>query len=275
MSGVFKFHNKLHRANHHTIGGTGNSIPDAGTDPIASQDFPFLGVFFNTLTDNSRSYNINTNSFEWWASYKTVNALSGIWAPTLSVWTTVNALSDNWNLGYSGYTTYFANSAEYEATYSTVSANSAIWGSPYIMYTNIPQQYTKSKTFSAQDLEVSIFDTVEWNLSSQQVCFVTLTKNISVLNPVPSISNFNRGGLYTMVLVQDSTGGWDASFGTAYRFPETQNRTNIIGTSADSTTILNFICDGLLLYADVVKTFPKPPPEPVIPLLYLIGSLHE
>jgi hypothetical protein len=259
MSGVYKFHNKLHRANHHTIIGNGNPIPDAGTDPIASQAFPFLGVFYNLLTDSGRSFNILTNSLEWWSSYKTVESLSAIWAPTLSVWTTVNQLSTYWNLGYDGYTTFKSNSSIYESTYTTVSANSAIWGSPYIVYTNIPQQFTKSKTFSGQDLTVSVLDdTVSWNLSSQQICFITLTKNISVLNPYPIITNSNKGGLYTMVLSQDAIGGWDASFDTSYRFPETTNRTNIIGTSANSTTVLNFVCDGVLMYADVVKTFPSP-----------------
>lgn len=271
MSGIYKFHNKLHRANHHTIAGTGNTIPDAGTDPIASEAFPFLGIFYNLLTNNERTFNISTNSYEWWASYKTVNSLSGFWAPTLSVWTTVNSLSDNWNLGYDGYLTFHANSAKYESTYSIVSANSAIWGSPYIMYTNIPQQFTHSKTFSGQDLGVDVLDTVNWNLSTQQICFITLTKNISVANPYPYINSSNKGGLYTMVLKQDAVGGYDASFDTAYRFPETINRSNIISTSANSTTIINFVCDGVLMYGDVIKAFPEPPPEP---LYYLIGSLH-
>lgn len=270
MSGIYKFHNKLHRANHHTILGPGNSIPDAGTDPIASQQQPFLGIFYTVLTDNSRSYNIPTNSFEWWAAYNTVYTLSSIWAPTFSVWTTVNSLSDNWNLGYDAYLTFYSNSAKYESAFTVVSANSAVWGSPYIMYTNIPQEYTHSKTFSGQDLDTSNVDSlVSWNLSSQQVCFVTLNKNLSVLNP--SISNLNKGGLYTMVVKQDSIGNWDIAFGTAFRFPETINRTNIIGTSANTTTILHFVCDGLLMYADVVKSFVNPVPEP---LLYLIGTLH-
>lgn len=38
-----RFHNKWHRRNHHTYGNASN--PDAGHDPIASQEQPFLGEF--------------------------------------------------------------------------------------------------------------------------------------------------------------------------------------------------------------------------------------
>ena len=38
-----RFHNKWHRRNHHTYGNASN--PDAGHDPIASQQQPFLGEF--------------------------------------------------------------------------------------------------------------------------------------------------------------------------------------------------------------------------------------
>ena len=38
-----RFHSKWHRRNHHTYGNGSN--PDAGHDPIASQQQPFLGEF--------------------------------------------------------------------------------------------------------------------------------------------------------------------------------------------------------------------------------------
>ena len=44
MAGNARFHNKFHRRNHHSIPSTG--YPDSGTDPIASQDEPFLGDFY-------------------------------------------------------------------------------------------------------------------------------------------------------------------------------------------------------------------------------------
>jgi hypothetical protein len=39
-----RFHSKFHRKNHHT--NTDSNNPDAGHDPIASQDAPFQGDFF-------------------------------------------------------------------------------------------------------------------------------------------------------------------------------------------------------------------------------------
>jgi hypothetical protein len=38
-----RFHSKYHRSNHHTLTNTTN--PDAGHDPIASNEYPFQGDF--------------------------------------------------------------------------------------------------------------------------------------------------------------------------------------------------------------------------------------
>jgi hypothetical protein len=43
MAGNARFHNKYHRANHHT--NPSLSIPDSASDPIASPEFPFQGNF--------------------------------------------------------------------------------------------------------------------------------------------------------------------------------------------------------------------------------------
>lgn len=43
MAGNARFHNKYHRANHHTNNTPG--VPDSGSDPIASPQFPFEGNF--------------------------------------------------------------------------------------------------------------------------------------------------------------------------------------------------------------------------------------
>jgi hypothetical protein len=40
-----RFHNKYHRHNHHTLSIEDPRYPDAGHDPIASPDSPFLGDF--------------------------------------------------------------------------------------------------------------------------------------------------------------------------------------------------------------------------------------
>lgn len=50
-----RFHSKYHRHNHHTYSVDDPRYPDAGHDPIASPDSPFLGdfVMFGTLSAKS------------------------------------------------------------------------------------------------------------------------------------------------------------------------------------------------------------------------------
>jgi hypothetical protein len=43
MAGTSRFHDKLHRANHHSV--TTPGLPDSAYDPIASSDYPFRGDF--------------------------------------------------------------------------------------------------------------------------------------------------------------------------------------------------------------------------------------
>lgn len=43
MAGTSRFHDKLHRANHHSVVTPG--LPDSAYDPIASQEYPFRGDF--------------------------------------------------------------------------------------------------------------------------------------------------------------------------------------------------------------------------------------
>jgi len=65
MAGNARFHNKLHRANHHTDPTVG--IPDSATDPIASSSAPFQGNFIlngslsarNFLTNNLSGVSVN------------------------------------------------------------------------------------------------------------------------------------------------------------------------------------------------------------------------
>ena len=150
MAGSYVFHNKLHRASHHTLTGTG--LPDAGFDPIASIDQPFIGIFYNVIPDNTGLLSIKTSSLDWWSTWSTVNSLSSIWAPTQSIYMTLTALSANWSLGFNGYTTLSSNSAKYESSYTTVRTYSADWNAPNKMFANIVQEYTAAKTFAGTTL---------------------------------------------------------------------------------------------------------------------------
>ena len=67
-----RFHSKFHRANHHTYNRATN--PDAGHDPIASKDQPFLGEF---VLNGSLSCVAPLSSFAGYF-YSTNNAISAI-----------------------------------------------------------------------------------------------------------------------------------------------------------------------------------------------------
>lgn len=250
MAGVYTFHNKYHRSSHHSITGFGL---DGGTDPIASYNEPFLGIFYNTLTDNNRSFVIQTDSYQWWLAYNIVNTLSGNWAPTLSLYTTVNSLSDLWNLGYTGYLTLQANSATYESVFTTVCANSAAWSEPNIMFTNRVQEYTHSKTFSGTNLTyVTGLSTVDWDVSLNQVTFFALLSDTFINNP----TNLKKGGTYVLSLSQNNLSpllsGRSVYFSTAYRFPIALNYTGVINLSSYRTAVISFLCDGTLMYGDII-----------------------
>lgn len=244
MANSYIFHSKLHRASHHTLSGTG--LPDAGLDPIASESQPFIGVFYNVLPDNNNVLSIKTNSIEWWSTWSTVYTLSSIWAPTNSIYTTVSSFSANWQLGFSGYTTFNANSAAYESVYTTVKTYSGEWNSPFLMYTNVAQEYTAAKTFSGTNITYNI-DTkfVSWDVSANQVTYLTLTDDDITFGPV---INAKKGGVYILNIKQDSTGGHDITFDPSFRFNSTLNLNGVIALEPDSTTIITFVYDGILMY---------------------------
>jgi hypothetical protein len=250
MAGTFRFHNKFHRSSHHTL--TGTDIEDKGLDPIASQNQPFMGIFYNTITDQNRSYSFNSNSSFWHNSYLTVRSLSSNWGTQGNTYGLVNALSSNWNSGYSAYVTLRPLSANYESTYTTVRANSAVWGDPEVMFTNQVQESTRSKTFKGFQLSINPNSTVNWNLNDAQVAFLTMTQNLTVQNPLQS--SIKKGGLYTLYLIQSNGGNHTANFGTAYRFPLGDNISINMNKTLSGVTVINFISDGVLLFGDYFKT---------------------
>lgn len=261
MAGSYTFHNKFHRANHHTF--IADDQIDAGLDPIASAEFPFNGIFYNLVTDARKTFVIETNSFEWWSAYTTMGAYSATWMLTRSLYTTVSSLSDNWNNGYEGYLLLRANSGNWDNSYTTISTFSASWGSPFLMFTNKPQIYTHSKTFSGQQLQLAKILNLEtgeetdipglssykWDLNTQQVAFHTLDKDITLFNPEPE--TMVQGGLYTLVVTQKSNDGFDITFDTQYRFNSLQQFNNVVNKTLSGITVINFICLNDFMLGDV------------------------
>jgi hypothetical protein len=254
MAGKFTFHNKFHRSNHHTISAL--DTIDSGLDPIASPAHPFVGVFYNLLTDTNRTFSILTDSTQWHSAYNTMVANSGTWMLTRSLYTTVSSLSDNWNDGYVAYTHFNAISSLFLSLYTTVCTYSAEWGSPYLMFTNRVQQYTHAKTFSGQNLRSvgtlgAQLTTFSWDLNTQQVAFLNLTNsNVLVKNPIEA--SLVNGGLYTLVVKQPVANVYDVEFDTTYRFNDRDFRENIILKALEGITVINFICIDGLMFGDVI-----------------------
>lgn len=259
MAGFFRLHNKFHRSSHHTLSST--LILDQGIDPLASQQEPFNGIFYNNLTDQQNSYNILTNSYDWYSTYSTVCGLSSNWDSIGT--TTVRTNSANWGIGYSAYVTLCAVSGNYESVYSTVCVNSANWGNEYILYTNRAQENTRSKTFSGYNLTIKPDNTVDWNLDIAQVAYLTLDRNVLVKSP--SGNSMKNGGLYNLFVSQGGSGGYSLSFENNYIFPVGVNISTDINFTLSGVTIFNFLCDGAFMYGDFYKTnliSPSPTPTP-------------
>lgn len=257
MAGTFTVHNKFHRSNHYSLT---SIVVDSGMDPIASKQYPFLGIFYNIITDQERTFFIPTNSYEWWSAYTTMSSFSANWMKTQTLYTTVCTLSDNWNLGYNSFTTLCANSGLYDSAFTTVCAYSASWGSPFLMFTNKVQEYTHAKTFSGVDLygedpanpgDIRRF---EWDLNTQQVAFITVKEDIFIENPIEeSIIN---GGLYTLVFKQNNSTvvdtGYQVNFDTNYRFNSSLNFNNVVSKGLSAVTVINFLAVNGVMYGDVV-----------------------
>ena len=137
------FHNKFHRRNHHTV--SSYEFPDSATDPIASEKYPYVGNFSNSIQNELFRYillitqngdNITTQNNEQLLenssltppltvtyfidtlsitnTYNTVVAFSSDWTKYAHVYGTVSSLSAAWNSGYKFYVTLSPNSAKYE-----------------------------------------------------------------------------------------------------------------------------------------------------------------
>ena len=84
--------------------------------------------------------------------------------------------------------------------------------------------------------------TVAWPLDPAKLASLTLGGTRTLSNP----TNKAAGGVYLLVVKQNTTGGFGLNFGTEYKFPS--GIKPIIPTSANSVTILTFVSDGVNMY---------------------------
>ena len=163
MSDNARFHNKLHRKNHHTTPTDG--YPDSATDPIASESEPFTGDFFlngnlnvfgaintvyNTLSNISIPVPVLSAQIGFQPSNSLVVQLSGV-KYAIPVTLVGNNTFNNGTSGINSlanYVTYIGNvsssgtlsgkdSNNWNLIYSTVIANSGSWNGGNNVYTAV------------------------------------------------------------------------------------------------------------------------------------------
>jgi hypothetical protein len=239
--GTFIFHNKYHKNTHHTVSMSG--FPDSASDPIASQKYPFLGIFHNMLSNS-----LYTNSYDWGTTYTLVSANSAKWNNSAPVFTTVRNNSAFWENSLSIYTSYNNISSNLNSTNSTVYTNSAYWNRLYsdsVLYTNEIQENTKQKNFATVQILPNDVSNIILNLSAGQVSYyvATSTSNIS------GFVGAKKGGIYNFYAA--TSGSCDSTlrlnFNTNYfKFPST-NSFIITGTRLGK---FQFLSDGVYLHGE-------------------------
>lgn len=254
----FLFHNKFHRANHHTIATPG--LPDSATDPIASQSEPFLGIFYNYqnpllnlsaidvsyletfFTDSITTFdglsvntirsiyaaitaNVFTSSQQWFEMHTNINGFSAVYGLYPTVSSTVNSFSGVWNLAYDFYSSLNTLSTNYFSTYTVTNSYSGNW--PFIDTTlrlNLVQQNSYAKNFSGANItDITVLGSnisAYWNLSAAQCAFFRITGDTVFKNIVNPL-NKKKGGEYTLILQQDGFGSRSVAFENDYVFSYT------------------------------------------------------
>jgi hypothetical protein len=173
---VFAFHNKFHRSNHHTIALSG--FPDSASDPIASKEFPYLGIFHNQIYDYEGNYLTLDNSYNWKSTYDTTSARSETWDKFLTTYTTVCSFSGNWNNNISLFSTMTGLSSRWQSFQKTYDNNINSWNLNIdnAVYDDVVQSYTRQKTFSAFNLRPNLLTNFKFNIfpnnfTKRSICF--------------------------------------------------------------------------------------------------------
>jgi len=99
----------------------------------------------------------------------------------------------------------------------------------------------KHSTYSQQTLTDGA--TINWDLSLAQNAVVTLGGNRTLANPTNQVA----GGVYTLLVKQDATGGRTVVFAGYYIV----NGTLPISTVANAATLITFYSDGTIMYGVV------------------------
>jgi hypothetical protein len=98
--------------------------------------------------------------------------------------------------------------------------------------------FTKQQYFGATSLTIGAGNSIAWNVENEQVTEVELTVNATLENP----TNPQAGGIYHILVKQDTTGGWTLTFGSNFKFAGGTPPT--ITTTAERADIYSFYYNG-------------------------------
>jgi len=106
---------------------------------------------------------------------------------------------------------------------------------------------TWTKPQSMFEYTIPYASSLAWDFSLYQTARVTLIGDATLANP----SNIPAGvrGQYSLIVVQDGTGGWALSYGAAFLPAATGRELPAIATDPGATTLINFETDGTYVYA--------------------------
>ena len=135
--------------------------------------------------------------------------------------------------------------ADIKTTFDNVNSIISTYNGKVIVVTDESQSFTAQQYFNQQTLTDGA--TINWNLATQQVAVVTLGGNRTLAAP----TNQQAGGVYTIVIKQDGTGGHTLGFNSAYKFPG--GSAPVITTAANSVDIVSFISDGSNMLGSFVQ----------------------
>ena len=92
------------------------------------------------------------------------------------------------------------------------------------------------------DTTLTFDATQDWDVSTNQVCTLTLTANTTFDAP----TNMVDGAFYSILMIQDGTGGWTASWNTVFKWAAAT--APVLTTTASAKDIFVFRSDGTNMY---------------------------
>lgn len=101
-------------------------------------------------------------------------------------------------------------------------------------------EFTTTQNFNATTLTDAA--SIAWDLSSNQVCSVTLGDNRTMAAPTNQID----GATYVLIVKQDGTGTRTLAYNAVFKFPGGTAPT--LSTGANDVDILTFVSDGTNMY---------------------------